>query len=248
MQRAELFRGDQGVISRIERWRVEGHIVRRNQAFRLPLEVTMNQSLKFPFLRSTVVSTVVLLLALSLTRLSFAYQGSEQVNAGNLCGVHQDEPCIVSVRTAGWPLPYMVDQLGTSAMGVLGFEDFLIVIFVLDLMFCAVLVGGTGFLLNRVGFGKPLWVSNATAIGALTGIVLHSAATDPSVGAEMVSYGMILGGVGALLALCGTLVLWHEMSRPFVPTLLSFLMIFALPGLVCGWFTGGLFGILLQPG
>jgi hypothetical protein len=208
----------------------------------------MNQSLKSPFLRSTVVSTVVLLLALSLTRLSFAYQGSEQVNSGNLCGVHQDEPCIVSVRTAGWPLPYIVDQLGTSAMGVLGFEDFMIVIFVLDLLFYALFLGGIGLLLDRIGFGKLLWVSSATAIGALTVIVLHSAATDPSVGAEMVSYGMILGGGGALLALCVTLVLWHEMTRPFVPTLLSFLMMFALPGVVCGWFTGGLFGILLQPG
>ncbi len=142
----------------------------------------------------------------------------------------------------------MIDQLGTSAMGVLGFEDFLIVIFVLDLIFYTLLVGGTGLLLNHIGFGRILWVSSATAIGALTGIVLRSAAADPSVGAEMVNYGMILGGGGVLLALCGTLVLWHEMSRPFVPTLLSFLMMFALPGLVCGWFTGGLFGILLQPG
>lgn len=208
----------------------------------------MNQSLNSPFPRSTVVSTVVLLLALSLTRLSFAYQGSEQVDAGNLCGVHQDDPCIVSVRTAGWPLPYMVDQPGTSAMGVLGFEDLFIVIFVLDLLFYALFLGGMGLLLNRIGFGKLLRVPGATAIGALTVIVLHSAATDPSVGAEMVSYGMILGGGGALLALCVTLVLWHEMARPFVPTLRSFLMMFALPGVVFGWFTGGLFGILLQPG
>ena len=208
----------------------------------------MNQPLRFPVLRSTVVSTVVLILAVSLTRLSFASRGSEQVNAGNLCGVHQDEPCLVSVPTAGWPLAYLVDQLGTSAMGVLGFEDFWIVTFLLDLLFYALLLGGIGWLLSRIGLGKLLWVPGVTAIGALTGIVLNSAATDPGVGAEVVNYGMILGGGGALLALCGTLVLWHEMSRPFVRTLLALLMMVALPGLVCGWFTGGLFGILLQPG
>jgi hypothetical protein len=214
---------------------------------RLLLEVTMNELPRLPFLRSTIVSTVVLILALGLTRLSFAYQGYEQVNAGNLCGVDQDEPCIVSVRTAGWPLPYMVDQLGTSAMGVLGFEDFLIVTFLLDLLFYALLLGGIGLLLSRMCSGKLFWAPIAIAIGALTGFVLNSAVTDPAVGAQAVNCGVILGGSGALLALCGTLVLWNDMNRPFARTLLAFLLMSALPGLVCGLFAGGLFGTILQP-
>lgn len=203
---------------------------------------------KFPFPRSTVVSTVVLLLALSITRFTFAYQRFEQISAGNLCGVSRNESCIVLVLSAGWPLPYMVDQLGTSAMGVLGFEDLMIVTLIVDLVFFALLLGGLAAMLNRLGFGGLLRVSSAISIGALTGIVLYSAATRPGVMAGMVNYGIILGGGGALLALCVTLYLWHEMARPFLRTLLSNLLAVALPGLLCGLFTGGLFGILLQPG
>ena len=88
---------------------------------------------------------------LILTLLSFTRQDSLQVNAGNLCGIHQDEPCLVSVPTAGWPLPYLVDHLGTSTMGVLGLEDLRIGVFLLDLLFYALLLGGIWWLFSRAG-------------------------------------------------------------------------------------------------
>jgi hypothetical protein len=201
--------------------------------------------LRFPFFRVSVASTVVLIFALGLTRLSFAYQGYQQVNAGNLCGVHQDEPCMVRLSTAGLPLRYMVDQLGTSAMGVLGFEDLLIVPFVLDVLFYALILGGMGWLLSRLGIGKLLGIPSAMAIGALAGFVLNSVATDPALGVRVVNCGMLVGGAGALLALCGTLALWHDMSKPFARTMLVSLVVLALPGLVCGLFAGGLFGTIL---
>ena len=92
----------------------------------------MNQQFRLPVLRSIMASMIVLILAVSFTLLSFASQGSEPVNVGNLCGVNQDEPCLVSIPKAGWPLPYLVDRYGTSALGVLGLEDFRIMAFLLE--------------------------------------------------------------------------------------------------------------------
>ena len=114
----------------------------------------MNQQFRFSVIRSIVASMVVLILAVSLTLLSFPFQGSEQINVGNLCGVNQDEPCLVSIPKAGWPLPYLVDQFGTSAMGVLGLEDFRTIAFLLDLLFFVLLLSGVGWLLNRIGLVK----------------------------------------------------------------------------------------------
>jgi len=111
----------------------------------------MNQQIRFPVTRLIVVSIVVLIISVGLTLLSFAFQGSDQINAGNLCGVNQDEPCLVPIPKAGWPLPYFVDKLGTSAMGVIGFEDFRMVAFLLDLLFFVLLLSGVGILLNRTG-------------------------------------------------------------------------------------------------
>ena len=116
----------------------------------------MNQQLRLPVPRSSVVSIAVWSLGISLTLLSLASQGSEQINAGNLCGVNEDEPCFVSIPKAGWPLPYLVDQFGTSAMGVLGYEDFRIFAFLLDLLFFVLLLSGVGWLLNRIGLMKFL--------------------------------------------------------------------------------------------
>jgi hypothetical protein len=42
MQRAELVGGDRGFINRIERWKIEGHIARRNQAAQYPDRLTRN--------------------------------------------------------------------------------------------------------------------------------------------------------------------------------------------------------------
>ena len=116
----------------------------------------MNQQFRFPVLRSIVLSVVVLILAVSLTILSFISQGSEQINVGNLCGVNQDEPCLVSIPKAGWPLPYLVDQIGTSVMGALGFEDFQIIAFLLDILFFVLLLSVVGWLLNRIGLVRLL--------------------------------------------------------------------------------------------
>jgi hypothetical protein len=151
----------------------------------------------------------------------------------------------------------MRDQFGTSAMGVLGFEDFLIVTFLLDLSFYALLIGGACFLAGHWrSWGA--WVPMALALGALAAFVLNSAATDPAVAANAVNGALMLGGMGALLAILGTLLLWHdtdlarflwnETDIPFARTLLQFVMILALPGLVCGGFAGALFGTTLQPG
>ena len=116
----------------------------------------MNQQFRFPFLRLFVTSIVVLIISVGLTLLSFAFQRSDPFNAGNLCGVNQDEPCLVPIPKAGWPLPYFVDKLGTSAMGILGFEDFRIIAFLLDLLFFVLLLSGIGLLINRVVLAKLL--------------------------------------------------------------------------------------------
>ncbi len=206
----------------------------------------MDERLRFPSLRSIIGSTLVLILALGLTQLSFFYQGYEEVGLGNNCGPQQDRPCTMSVKDAGFPLHYMVDQLGTSAMGVLGLEDFLIVPFLLDLLLYALVVAGMWFLIGRRYFWS-FWVPIVVAIGALVGFVLNSSATDPIVGTSAVNGGMSVGIFGALLAVFGTLVLWHEMGLPFAKTLLTFLAMLVLPGLVCGLFAGGLFGAILHP-
>jgi len=205
----------------------------------------MDEPLNLPSLRSIVGLTALLILALGLTQLSFAYRGIEQVNAGNLCGAHQDGPCIVPVKNAGFPLHYMVDQLGTSAMGVLGAEDFLIVPFLTDLLFYAMVIGGIWFLVGRQHFWS-FWVPMIVAAGAFVGFVAISAVTDLDVRTGLVNGGIILGGFGTLLAILGTLLFWNDMDLPFARTLIRFLMMLALPGLLCGSFAGGLFGIILQ--
>jgi hypothetical protein len=205
----------------------------------------MDKPLRFPSLRTIIGSTVVLILALGLTQLSFFFQDYEQLYLGNNCGPQQDQPCIVSAKDAGFPVHYMADQLGTSAMGVLGLEDFLIVPFLLDLLLYALVVGGMWFLVGRKYFWS-FWVPIVVATGALVGFVLNSLAVDPVVGTSAVIGGMIVGVFGALLAIFGTLVLWNDMGLPFARTLLKFLTMLALPGLVCGLFAGGLFGAILQ--
>jgi len=183
---------------------------------------------------------------MGLTILSFAYQGHEEVNAGNICGVHQDESCIVSVKNAGFPLRYLIDQLGTSAMGVLGFEDFLIIPFLLDLLFYTLVIGGVWFLVGRKHFWA-FWIPITVAAGILACFVVISAVSDhPAVRTDIVNGGITLGGFGILLAILGSLFLWNDMDWPFARTLLRLLMILALPGLVCGLYAGGLFGIILQ--
>lgn len=210
------------------------------------LKVSMEEPLNLPSPRSIVGVTVVLILALGLTQLLFAYQGTEQVNAGNLCGVHQDQPCIVTVKNAGFPFRYMVDQLGTSAMGMLGSEDFLIVPFLLDFLFFALVIGGVWFLVGRKHFWA-FWIPITVAAGILACFVVISAVTDhPAVRTDIVNGGITLGGFGILLAILGSLFLWNDMDWPFARTLLRLLMILALPGLVCGLYAGGLFGIILQ--
>jgi hypothetical protein len=44
MQRDEWVGGDRGIISRIERWKIEGHIARRNQAAQYPDGLARNTS------------------------------------------------------------------------------------------------------------------------------------------------------------------------------------------------------------
>jgi hypothetical protein len=116
----------------------------------------MYQQYQFPALRSIAISIVILVLAVSMTLLSFKYQGSKQINVGNLCGANRDQPCLVSIPKAGWLLPYIGDMLGTSAMGVLGFENFRIISFLLDLLFFVLLLSGAGWLFNRIGLVRLL--------------------------------------------------------------------------------------------
>lgn len=124
----------------------------RDHRFAIGFYSFMNMKLlnRFPILRWITALIVVLFLAIFFTILTFAYQGSEQINAGNLCGINQDEPCFVSISKAGLPFPYFVDVLGTSAMGVLGPEDFRINSFLLDVLFFILLLSGTGWLLTRI--------------------------------------------------------------------------------------------------
>jgi hypothetical protein len=114
----------------------------------------MQQQFRLSIPRAIRLSVVVLILAILLTLLSFTSQGSDQMNVGNLCGVNQNEPCFVSIPKAGWPFPFLVDQFGTSAMGVLGYEDFRSIAFILDFLFFVLVLSGMD--------AKPHWFNETS--------------------------------------------------------------------------------------
>lgn len=196
-------------------------------------------AVRWPVLRTLILFTGIFVLAMCLTRLSFTVQRIKVVE--DPCPQCGGAPLQYEIPTAGWPLPYFVDAFGTSALGILGAEDFVFYNFWLDLLFYAVVVSGIGWLLKASGFGNLLWIASTLLMGVSAGVVWYTGHTDVAVMTAARTYSLVLGGICLAIAVIISIATCAERRTRFIPTLRPWLVLLVVPGLICGWFIGGLF-------
>lgn len=202
-------------------------------------------AVRWPVLRTLILITGIFVLAICLTGLSSTVQRINVVKEA--CPLCPGAPFYRKVPTAGWPLPYFVDEAGSSAVGVLGAEDFVFYNFWLDLLFYAGLVSGMACLITACGFGKELWLASALLLGLSAGVVWSIWHTDVAVMTVARTYSLVLGGICLMVAVIISIATCAERRTRFIPTLRTWLVLLVVPGLICGWFIGGVFmGIILR--